>query len=58
MLCDPSHFDLMNGSCGVPHEMSEWIGVDQIGYVHLTDYDGTLRDGETSKRLAFGGEGM
>jgi sugar phosphate isomerase/epimerase len=53
-ICDPSHFDLMNGSNGRPHEMLERIGVDQIGYVHLTDCDGTLRDGGTSKHLACG----
>jgi sugar phosphate isomerase/epimerase len=53
-IYDPSHFDLMNGSTGRPHEMLERIGVDQIGYVHLTDTDGTLRDGGTSTHLACG----
>lgn len=51
---DPSHFDLMSGSTGRPHEMLRRIGVDTIGYVHFTDTDGTLRDGGTSKHLAAG----
>jgi len=51
---DPSHFDLMNGSTGRPHEMLKRIGVKNIGFVHLTDTDGTLRDGGTSKHLACG----
>jgi sugar phosphate isomerase/epimerase len=51
---DPSHFDLMNGSTGRPHEMLQRIGVKNIGFVHLTDTDGTLRDGGTSKHLACG----
>lgn len=53
-IYDPSHFDLMNGSTGRPHEMLQRIGVKNIGYVHLTDTDGTLRDGGTSKHLAVG----
>jgi len=53
-IYDPSHFDLMNGSNGNPHEMLARVGVDTIGYVHLTDCDGTLRDGGTSKHLACG----
>jgi sugar phosphate isomerase/epimerase len=53
-IYDPSHFDLMSGSQGHPHEMLERIGVENIGYVHLTDTDGTLRDGGTSKHLACG----
>ncbi len=53
-IYDPSHFDLMNGSTGRPHEMLERIGVENIGYVHFTDSDGTLRDGGTSKHLACG----
>jgi sugar phosphate isomerase/epimerase len=53
-IYDPSHFDLMNGSTGRPHEMLERIGVANIGYVHLTDTDGTLRDGGTSKHLPCG----
>jgi sugar phosphate isomerase/epimerase len=51
---DPSHYDLMNGSTGNPHEMLHRIGVEKIGYVHLTDTDGALRDGGTSKHLACG----
>ncbi len=53
-IYDPSHFDLMSGSQGRPHEMLQRIGVRNIGYVHLTDTDGTLRDGGTSKHLACG----
>ncbi len=53
-IYDPSHFDLMNGSAGRPHEMLQRIGVKNIGYVHLTDTDGTLRDGGTSKHLPVG----
>lgn len=53
-IYDPSHFDLMNGSTGRPHEMLLRVGVGNIGYVHLTDTDGTLRDGGTSKHLAVG----
>ena len=53
-IYDPSHFDLMNGSTGKPHEMLLRIGVKHIGYCHLTDTDGTLRDGGTSKHLAVG----
>ena len=53
-IYDPSHFDLMSGSRGNPHEMLERIGVKNIGYVHFTDCDGTLRDGGTSKHLGAG----
>ena len=53
-IYDPSHFDLMSGSTGRPHEMLKRIGVANIGYVHLTDTDGTLRDGGTSKHLPCG----
>lgn len=53
-MYDPSHFDLMNGSNGFPHEMLLRIGVENIGYVHLTDTDGSLRDGGTSKHLPCG----
>ncbi len=53
-MYDPSHYDLMNGSTGKPHEMLERVGVENIGYVHLTDTDGTLRDGGTSKHLPCG----
>jgi len=54
VIYDPSHFDLMNGSTGRPHELLLRVGVDNIGYLHLTDTDGTLRDGGTSKHLACG----
>ena len=53
-IYDPSHFDLMNGSTGKPHEMLLRMGVGNIGYLHLTDTDGTLREGGTSKHLACG----
>ena len=53
-IFDPSHFDLMSGSSGRPHEMLQRIGVKNIGYVHLTDTDGTLRDGGTSKHVPCG----
>jgi sugar phosphate isomerase/epimerase len=52
-IYDPSHFDLMNGSSGKPHEMLKRVGVQNIGYVHLTDTDGTIFNG-TSKHLACG----
>ncbi len=54
VIYDPSHFDLMNGSTGRPHELLERVGVANIGYLHLTDTDGTLRDGGTSKHLPCG----
>jgi len=54
VIYDPSHFDLMNGSTGKPHEMLLRVGVKNIGYVQLTDTDGTLRDGGTSKHLPCG----
>lgn len=54
IIYDPSHFDLMNGSTGKPHELLLRVGVKNIGYVQLTDTDGTLRDGGTSKHLACG----
>jgi len=53
-IYDPSHFDLMNGSTGRPHEMLKRIGVRNIGYVHFTDTDGTRRDNGTSKHLPCG----
>ncbi len=52
-IFDPSHFDLMSGSQGKPHEMLERIGVQNIGYVHLTDCDGTQLGG-TSRHLPCG----
>ena len=54
VIYDPSHFDLMNGSTGRPHELLERVGVRNIGYLHFTDCDGTLRDGGTSKHLPCG----
>jgi sugar phosphate isomerase/epimerase len=54
VMYDVSHFDLMSGSTGRPHEMLSRIGVDKVGYVHFTDTDGTLRDGATSKHLPAG----
>ncbi len=54
VIYDPSHFDLMNGSTGKPHELLGRVGVKNIGYLHFTDCDGTLRDGGTSKHLACG----
>lgn len=51
---DFSHFDLMNGGTGRVNEMLKRIGVKNIGYLHLTDCDGTLRDGGTSKHLPCG----
>ncbi len=53
-IYDPSHCDLMHGSVGRPHEVLEKLGVQRVAYVHLTDTDGTLRDGGTSKHLAAG----
>lgn len=53
-IYDSSHFDLFSGSTGKPHEMLKRIGVENIGYVHFTDTDGTIRDGGTSKHLAAG----
>ena len=44
----------MNGSTGKPHELLLRLGVKNIGYVQLTDTDGTLRDDGTSKHLACG----
>lgn len=52
-MFDPSHFDLMNGSTGKPHELLERLGVQRVGYVHFTDSDGTLFHG-TSKHLPAG----
>jgi sugar phosphate isomerase/epimerase len=52
-IFDPSHFDLMSGSQGRPHAMLQRIGVQNIGYVHLTDCDGTIYRG-TSRHLPCG----
>ena len=53
-MLDPSHYDLMSGGKGQVSAMLKRIGVRNIGYVHLTDCDGTLRDGGTSKHLPCG----
>jgi sugar phosphate isomerase/epimerase len=50
---DPSHFDVFNGGRGKPEEMLEKFGVHRLGYIHLTDTDGTLYKG-TSKHLPCG----
>jgi sugar phosphate isomerase/epimerase len=52
-IYDPSHFDLMNGSRGKPHELLQRVGVKRIGYIQFTDTDGTLFHG-TSKHLPCG----
>jgi len=52
-IYDPSHFDVMTGSRGKPHEMVEQVGVSRIGYIQFTDSDGTLFHG-TSKHLPCG----
>jgi sugar phosphate isomerase/epimerase len=52
-IYDPSHFDLMTGSRGKPHEMLEQLGVRRIAYIQFTDTDGTLFHG-TSKHLPCG----
>ena len=51
---DFSHFDMFSGGRGRIAEVVKRIGVKNIGYVHLTDCDGTLRDGGTSKHLPCG----
>lgn len=53
-MLDPSHYDLMSGGKGQVSAMLKRIGVGNIGYVHFTDCDGTLRDGGTSKHLPCG----
>jgi len=53
-MLDPSHYDLMSGGKGQVSAMLKRIGVQNIGYVHFTDCDGTLRDGGTSKHLPCG----
>ena len=52
-IYDPSHFDVMTGSRGKPHEMLARVGVDRIAYMQFTDSDGTLFHG-TSKHLPCG----
>lgn len=52
-IYDPSHFDVLNGSTGRPHEFLERVGVQRIAYTQFTDSDGTLFNG-TSKHLPCG----
>jgi len=52
-IYDPSHFDLLTGGRGKPHELVERIGVSRIGYIQFTDSDGTIFHG-TSKHLPCG----
>ena len=52
-MYDTSHFDLMNGGKGKPEELLLRLGVQRVGYVHLTDTDGTMFGG-TSRHLACG----
>jgi len=52
-MYDPSHFDLMNGGTGRPEELLARLGPQRVGYVHLTDTDGTLFRG-TSRHLPCG----
>jgi sugar phosphate isomerase/epimerase len=52
-IYDPSHFDMLNGATGKPHEYLEQLGVDRIAYMQFTDGDGTLFNG-TSKHLPCG----
>jgi len=53
-MLDASHYDMMSGGKGQVSAMLKRIGVRNIGYLHLTDCDGTLRDGGTSKHLPCG----
>jgi sugar phosphate isomerase/epimerase len=52
-MYDPSHFDVMNGGRGRPEELLLRLGAHRVGYVHLTDTDGTLFRG-TSRHLPCG----
>lgn len=52
-MYDPSHYDLMNGGRGKPEELLLRFGVHRLGYIHLTDTDGT-EFGGTSRHLACG----
>jgi sugar phosphate isomerase/epimerase len=52
-MYDPSHFDLMNGGNGKPEELLLRLGVHRLGYIHLTDTDGTMFGG-TSRHLPCG----
>jgi sugar phosphate isomerase/epimerase len=51
---DFAHFDMFSGGRGRIADLIRRIGVKNVGYVHLTDCDGTLRDGGTSKHLPCG----
>jgi len=53
-IYDPSHFDYMNGGTGRPEELLARLGVANVGHVHFTDTNGTLRGAGTSKHLACG----
>ncbi len=52
-MYDPSHFDIMTGGKGRPEEGLRKVGVERIGYLHLTDCDGTIFEG-TSKHFPAG----
>ncbi|MBI3694648.1 MAG: sugar phosphate isomerase/epimerase, partial [Acidobacteria bacterium] len=59
VIFDPSHFDLLTGGKLRPDILLQELGVSRVGYVQLTDGDGTLRkrpDGAvgTSKHLPAG----
>lgn len=59
VIFDPSHFDLLTGGKLRPDLLLNDLGVKRVGYVQLTDGDGTLMkrpDGSTgtSKHLAAG----
>ncbi len=51
---DFAHFDMFSGAQGRISDLIKRIGVKNVGYVHLTDCDGTLRDGGTSKHVTCG----
>jgi len=52
-MYDPSHYDLMTGGRGKPEEALQKVGVQRLGYIHLTDTDGTIFRG-TSRHLPCG----
>ena len=59
VIFDPSHFDLLTGGKLRPDRLLQELGVGRVGYVQLTDGDGTLTkrpDGSTgtSKHLPAG----
>lgn len=51
---DFAHFDMFSGSKGQISDLIQRIGVKNVGYIHLTDSDGTLRDGGTAKHMPCG----